>query len=787
MIDPVVIDFSARGLTDVTRAFETVEQRMRKFEQAAAADARRGASERTRTTQGEVQGRERAYQRLVSELERDEARQTRATEREAKARQRETERESRQREQIVRRSSEMAGRLAEQAANAEVRAQQKAAREIERIEEQKLRVRIRSSEMAGRLAAREAQQEAAASERAGRRRGAAMGRYAGIGMSSVGSLVSGAGSIVGATLGLGGGYMIADSVRKEFAAEKTAALLVNAGTTGGVVPGTVKEAMSAASAASLETGMSRNDLLTGALTYSKNARGGDFKGALGQMGFFAKMAEVTGTDINDIAQAAGTLQSQNKDLNGPEGAKKMQQLLLNTLAEAHAGSMGLPDAAKQFGILGATRAYYKGDETANQRTLIGLGQIARVAGDAGEAGTFVKDIATEAGAANRRFKKKTGRNLINFDEKTGQMDAPEKVVEQVLRNTGGNIHEIGELFGQRGSRLFGELAGVYQKADTAAGGGAKGREAGVAAAMAKVTEVTGATMTPGELEKQHRVIQDTPAKKFEMALNRVELVMQDRLAPFMGRFADKFPQWVPKIEKAIDAVAKFADWFISNPIQGIGAVILAAVAKDVGSAALGATIKSLIQHAFAGAGAPPPGGGGGGGGPMPLGTKVGTAIGVGLLAAEAQTYLIDRDIANREATQRANATGSTSAVMSAYAIERASREGTITPQQAEEARQQALKLQHKAETARADIGENHMGIMQTAAMQIMDPAGAKEHAQATYNEQVRTYQQAKQAADEMRKAAEAAATALKNLSTAAANTDPRNPGRTVSMDKRGNH
>jgi hypothetical protein len=64
--------------------------------------------------------------------------------------------------------------------------------------------------------------------------------------------------------------------------------------------------------------------------------------------------------------------------------------------------------------------------------------VAKSGGNAEEVGTFIKDIATEAGNANKRFKKETGRNLINFDSKTGQMGTPEQVVEQVLRGTGGN-------------------------------------------------------------------------------------------------------------------------------------------------------------------------------------------------------------------------------------------------------------------------------------------------------------------------------------------------------------
>jgi hypothetical protein len=475
-----------------------------------------------------------------------------------------------------------------------LREEQKLTREIEREEERRTRLRIRSSQMAGQAAARAAAEEIRANERASRSRSAAGGRFGGAVGGSIRGLVGSAAGFAGMALTVGGGFALANAARQQMESERTAALIVNAGTSGGVVPGTVGEAMGAARAASIQIGgqFSKEQLLGAGLKYAQSARGGDFAGVKANMGFFGKLAAVSGANIEDIAEAAGVLQSQNESLQGEKGAPAMQRMLLNVLAQSHAGSMSLVDSAKQIGTLGSTRAFFSQDEGKSQQTLIGMGQIARVGGDVGEAGTFVKDIASEVGIANRKYASKHGgANLVQMDA-NGRMTSPEDLVAQVFRGTKGNITEIGELFGKRGSTLFRELEKSYIQG---AGPGGKNVEGGVQAVLGNMRQVTGATMSTGEFDQQFETKMSTPAAKIQQQFNKAAETLSEKLEPRLEHFAtETLPKLEPVFEKAIDAADKFATWFAGNPLKGIGAIIGLAVTKDILAANIGPAIGRVL-------------------------------------------------------------------------------------------------------------------------------------------------------------------------------------------------
>jgi len=577
MIDPVTIRFAASGVQDVARAFETVSQKIRRFEEQSTRAAREGSRTRLRAAKDEEKEKERAYQKLVRDIERQDKRRTREEEKGAK-----------QREQAAIRATKAM-------ADAAIREERRSAREVERLEQYKLRVRVRSAEMAGRAAAAEARQEEMAARRSAHSRAAAVaGALRGGG--TLGRLGRGALGVMGATAGIGGGFLVADAMQERFRLQRTAALIVNAVTSGNSAPAgaTVGNIAGQASQIARETGMSADEIAQGALTYSRNARGGDFAGVQQNMGFFTKLSQLSGSNINDLAEAAGTLQSQNADLT-PD---KMRALLMDAYAQSKKGSMSFSEAVKQIGIMGATRAYYSGNVSDVQRALIGFGQIARSGGTSEEAGTFVKNLAMEAGNADAKFFKAHHKHLIHFDKATGRMDSPEQMVEQVFRGTNGNINEIGHLFGIRGSILFGELGQTFRKASDAAGGGKKGLEAGIAAVRSTIQDVGGAHMTQQQFDAQHATVMSTPAAKFDVAIEKLKNLLADKLEPWLEKFADRLPDLTDKIGKVIDGLGDAISFFSAHPFAGLGAVVAAAVAKDIGEAIIKAAVGDAIKKSL---------------------------------------------------------------------------------------------------------------------------------------------------------------------------------------------
>ena len=569
MIPPVLISYATGGLRDVEKAFETIYKLIARFEKDIESSGVRGAAARTKAAETEAQKREKAYKRLTTELEKAEKRATRETETQSKAR-----------EKAAQRAMAAVGKEAVKAADKEIREAERAAREVERLEAYKLRVRIRSSEMAGAAAARAVEQEAAARKRAASAMGAGLAKTVG----AVGGIASmGIGAMT-----IGGGFVLADAAKTQLAAQKQAAQLVNLATVGngGVTPqgANIGSILGQATQLSTETGISKDQLIGASVKYAQNARNADFKGAMGNMGFFAKMATVTGTDIGDIAEAAGQLKTQNQSLD----AKGMQQMLLDVYAQSGSGSMSMVDAAKQLGTMGSTRAFFTQDEGKSQRSLFGIGQIARAGGDVGEAGTFTKDIAAEVGVANRKFRKAHGRDLVKVDSH-GMMSSPEQMVEDVFRGTKGNQAEIGELFGKRGATLFHELGKSYLTGEKTGG-----VEGGVKAAMANLGQVTSATMTPEQLDKMHADTLSTPAARLHMAFEKLEATTGEKLEPLLERLADKAPELAEKFAKIVDAGAGLAEWFLDNPLKGVGAVVGLSMGKEIAAA----QIPKLLERAM---------------------------------------------------------------------------------------------------------------------------------------------------------------------------------------------
>jgi len=534
-IDPVLIDFAARGVPDVMRAFDTIEARIVKLEQATTRAQEVGGRTRARLAQAEAEVRGKAAAEGAGVAAKEEKKVTEKVTDLVKYR-----------DDVRRRSAEMAGRYAAQQANEEIREAQRAAAEVSRIRE----------------------------------------RITGGAMRGIGRAVGGFASLAGGMLAIGGGFALADIAGKQMGAERTAALLVNAVTVGGKAPAgaNVAEILGKASKVATETATSKQDVVGATLAYAKSAKGGDFSGAMANMGFFAKLARTTGADINDIASGAGMLQSQNPDLKAPQ----MQQMLLDMYAQGKQGSRSLTEMVGLAGVIGSVRGVFGGDTTANQRKLLGLTQLAAPeAGSAEEAARGIKQMALNV---------EKGKNVgtlkswgVQYNEH-GQVSDVEQMVLAALKGSGGNLEKLGGVFDTRSGGLMRHMADTFNRA----GGG----EGGLAAAKAEMATVTQATTTSGDVEAQFQQMMNTPAEKFQAAVVRIQETIANKLEPWLGRAADKLEELVPTIEKVVENGAELAALFANNPFQGLGTILAGVVAKDVLSAGIGLAVKTSLGTAI---------------------------------------------------------------------------------------------------------------------------------------------------------------------------------------------
>ena len=675
LADEVAIVFNTKGVPEVIKTFDSVSARMRKFEKDSLKDSTGGASARVRVAKGERSDREREMAALAKTAARWEKEAAKDAERAGKAKAQAEARAAKERGRIVETSAKSAGRIAAQAASLEIREAERAAKAIARIREN-------SANMAGRLAAKQAREEAAAFARVRSSRGATAGNIGGIIGRSTGRALGGMAAIAGGALALGGGFSIAESLRGEMAAQKAAIGLVNSlpdGSSGGV---TSQRVLGRAKAIQAATNISKNEAIEGMHAYiAKTGDGSLLAEGDSTLMDLAKLSKATGTNYADMLGSAGLMKAQNTKLTGP-GLVDMMRV---AAAQGMTGAVELSDLAKIGGKITASRGAYGADQTSAQRQLLGLAQIAYpTAGSADEAATVVTRFGADALAHTKQL------GALGLVDKNGLLANPDQVVSKVLGATGGNLGKIHEQFGfnKESIKLFEQLAPGYREALAANGGDRKKAEAAISK---QITDVTGVDLSEKSVNSRFGAAMSADDERLQHAINQLADVIATKGTPYLERFIDKLPELMPKFEAIIDGAARLAAFFVANPFTGIGAVVLANIAKDLAAAGIGAAVKSALVAAASGL--PVPGATAGVAGIAKGAGGLSLAAGGGLVAAAAAGALvaahgIDTDLGS-EAHGQALALGAATDLGN---VGRQLKAGQISPEQAKARLAQAQEI-----------------------------------------------------------------------------------------------
>lgn len=612
MPPPIKINFQVGGIASVDQALRSVEQATARIERVS----KRAYDDDVRAVQKANAAKEREFSKLGKWVEAQRMKELRdankvaldelkITEKSAAAKLKAEERWAHQRQQIQMNSAKLAYRIAEN----EVR-------DVERAEEKKNQARERFA------------------------RG--MGRTIG---GSLTSLAGTAARVGGSLLALGGGFGIADAVQKQFSLEHEAALFSNQSTATGKRLST-KDIMARSRSIAMSQGVDATEVAKAMNAYY--AKASDAPGAMQQAELFAQLSKATGSSMEEIATTAGSLRVQNPELND----KQMRNIMLGIVGQTRHGAVDMKDLVQYVPEITATAGQYEGDQMANQQRLIGVSQIAmRSVGSGAEAATATKHLATDVGT----HKKQMAAMGIKTTNAKGELLDPAELIGNIMDKTGGRIDKLTEAgIGIRSLGIFMAEQNAYK-----AGG-----RAGVVADVKKFTE---GGYTEEGLQSDVENMRANSGEKFHRAVDRVSEILQERMTPYLERFADKLPELEPKIEAAIDAFQTLTDAFIDHPIAGIGAIIALQVGKDIAAAQIGNVIAAAIARALgvstasgaAGAGSAATGSAGGGGGVSAIGVVAG---------AVAQGNAIRNTLADTQAGQR---------------IADDLRAGKITPEQAE--------------------------------------------------------------------------------------------------------
>jgi len=436
----------------------------------------------------------------------------------------------------------------------------------------------------------------------------------------------------GAAAGLFGGFAAANAIEQKFAVSRQAALLANQAGDPSLKGQLAKEANNV-------TGFTGSETLGAMGAFV--GKTGDVDAARKIIGDLGKLSLVTGSDFTEMGAAAGNafnvLRTTIKD---PKERLEELRGVMATLAEQGAmGTIEVKDLAAVLGKMGSATHMFQGGAGGLLREVGALAQLAAQTGgaaDAPEAATALARLPDDI-VKNRQHFEAIGVNVLAKGSTTKLAD-PTEIMLRVLEKTHGDLTKMSHLFNLESVKVFRGLAPVFteaedQNAKLPAAQRQKSGAAGRAAVLAEVNRYSGANLGGDELDKQYQSMLGEETTQVTENMKRLNVAIGDQLAPVVIRLVPKLAEAIPTVTRLAEGTASVAEYMLDNPIKGVGAVILASVAKDVASAGLGSLLRGLLTGA--GAGGIGPGVAAGGGAAAGL-AGVAAVLGVAAATDQAQ-------------------------------------------------------------------------------------------------------------------------------------------------------
>ena len=616
MAAPVTVRFVVEGLDQVQSAFRKVEDAVVRGDRASSDSSARTSRARISDAEREARAKQQILDREAREKIAAMKTADKAIADAMKTATRETEKAAKDAVRLEQTAAREKARIAEAATREKSRQFAQLARESEKWAQDEIRTAKRAEDEKTRIA----ENAARARQRFASTISGAAISGARAGLSRVGGVTSG---IAGTALSLGGGFTIADSMQSTMGLQRSIAMLANsADGVNGVSAKDLdqKSMMARAKAASIASGTDAGELVDATRSYV--AKSSDFKGGMENMEFFGKLAKGTGSDVKDVARAAGIIRSQNKDLDA-EGAKKM---LLSVVMQGKQGAVEIDQLALNAGKITRGSTSYAGDQAENQQKLLGLAQIAvRTAGSPAAAATSLSALGSDTRNHSAALKQLLGHDVL---DKNGKINmGPEELLAEVFGATGGNLQKLGQGKGNLGftkptMKLFEALSPEFTKAQEAYlkehPGDQKGANAaGAKASLAEMKGLTGQTMSSAGLDTMVKRVLDTPAEQFEAAIRQLKMEVGEQLLPEFQKLIPVVKDMIPlfvdvaktSLPAFLDLVKSLAEFATANrgiihdiAAHPIGALIAKELMTSIASAGLGEAMKTSIGQSLGAAG-----------------------------------------------------------------------------------------------------------------------------------------------------------------------------------------
>lgn len=496
---------------------------------------------------------------------------------------REMEREEKRKQAVIRRSSEMAGREAAKAANAEIREKERASREIARVATDNARRIAREQVRIQRDASREIAKAKALEDRRGtiwnrdlltgqriRPGGGAIGigRRAGLRVSQGVAALYGYGgsalSSISATAmdfahGLGYDTDLQSHVREARDQQVEAQKISSAGN----VPGTALVDPSTILAKAREVGNATGTDVSDALGALKDFVGktGDLKTGLDSLQQMATLSKATGTRLQDMSNASAEVANQLGDV--PDKAQVVYTIMKQIAGQGKLGAVEIRDLAKQMAKLGAASSRFAGGAQKNISTLGVIAQEAKLRGGAASATQAAQSVVAFASgfSTGATFKHWTGEGDKHFagfpvnghpgkreginpftDSSHRELSDPMEIIKAALSATRGDQTKLSALFpSKQGFRAVAGFASIYNQAAASAVGSADAKDvAGIKAVTDEFERLKKAQLDEQEIHRAFAARMrdsDSKAAIFNNKMSEVAEKLAGAVLPSLDSFS----------------------------------------------------------------------------------------------------------------------------------------------------------------------------------------------------------------------------------------------------------
>lgn len=443
-------------------------------------------------------------------------------------------------------------------------------------------------------------------ERLARRRAAS--RVASGAVSRVGGAVRGTGLLVAgaaATGGLVGGLIAERAVSEEVDIVARASRLANqAGRP------ELKQQLAAESRGN--RGFTGAETLAGLESFVDIT--GDLDAARGIMGDLSKLALATGTNLDELAAAAGNAFIPLKDqIADPEKRlKALRDTMATVAAQGAVGAVEIKDLATEMAGLAATANRFRGDPQEVLGLMGAMAQASRQRGGSSSAAEAVTSVARFSSdvikTTGQKRLKKLGVNVFADKAKT-QLKDPREIIIETLKATGGDLSKLTGIFGERGIRAVAGFSPVFTRAE------ARKKGSGEEAVRKEFDRLLKVQLSDDEVEKRFQSRIADPDIQLKEGMKEVNRAIATELLPVVVKdLIPAFKELAPHLGSAAKQVARFVEFMAENPLEGLGAIVLAKVGMDLLGAGIGAGVRRILESVLNRVRPPPVTGTGGGGG-----------------------------------------------------------------------------------------------------------------------------------------------------------------------------